>query len=172
MSEPQGTLSLKLAELDQAEVVAEIVRAAFKGSDEILGLDPAEHPRYAAFETAENVRRRMATGETTVLAYVAGRTVGTVSYHVATDGTASGKIKRLAILPEFRGKGHGQRLMEYAEQRLTELGAHMSILAIVAQFEGLQRYYERLGYNPTHTKSYPQLPFEVLHMEKVPSDQR
>lgn len=68
----------------------------------------------------------------------------------------------MAVIPEFRGFGYGNLLMDYTEMRLEEQGVKLIELSIVAKFEKLQRFYERLGYIPKDKKSFPSLPFEVL----------
>ena len=50
---------------------------------------------------------------------------------------------RVAVLPEFRGKGLGARLMEEAEARARELGAEKICLSAQVQAGG---FYRRLGY--------------------------
>lgn len=56
--------------------------------------------------------------------------------------------------------------MGYAETRLKKNKITHVELSVVAQFNRLKRYYERLGYLPREKKVFSSLPFEVLFMEK------
>lgn len=56
--------------------------------------------------------------------------------------------------------------MEYAEGELKKNGIKVVEISIVAQFERLQRYYERMGYVLREKKMVPSLPFEVTYMVK------
>ncbi len=59
------------------------------------------------------------------------------------DGGNCWHVGRVAVLPEFRGKGLGARLMEEAETRARELGAEKICLSAQVQAGG---FYRRLGY--------------------------
>lgn len=155
-----------LVDVTFSEVVSGIVRESFKKQAEELGLNAEEHSGFAAFETAEDVKSRIKGGDRVVLAYSGEDPVGTISFCVDSEQPLKGYIKRLAVLPEFRGRGFGRELMSYAEGQLKRLGVSRVELAIVKKFKPLQRFYKQLGYLPIETRSYPFLPFEVLYLEK------
>lgn len=79
------------------------------------------------------------------------------------DGEAGWHIGRVAVLPEYRGKGLGARLVCEAEKRVLELGGKMLCLSAQMQAEG---FYKKLGYR---TVSEPYLDEHCPHvrMEKV-----
>lgn len=75
-----------------------------------------------------------------VLTRVDGRPAGTARMVVEGD---RGKIGRVAVLPEFRGRGVGVALMEALTRRARL--SNLRELYLDAQVEAL-RFYERLGY--------------------------
>jgi ribosomal protein S18 acetylase RimI-like enzyme len=151
---------------EQAALVARLVRRAFRGQAEALGVNKQAHPYFAGFETADRVRGHLANGRHVVLAFWGDQPVGTVRYSLREGNPQEGWIERLAVLPEHRGRRFGEALMRYAERRLAALGATRVRLAIVKQFSRLQAFYERLGYRAAETRILAGVPFEVLLMEK------
>ena len=61
------------------------------------------------------------------------------------DGAFVGYIQTLAVVPQWRGRGVGSRLIAYAEARIFRESPNVFINA--SSFNpGAQRLYERLGY--------------------------
>ncbi|GBF35079.1 GCN5-related N-acetyltransferase [Desulfocucumis palustris] len=160
-------LRLEQAGADFSEIISELIMESFSQQAKILGITEKEYPNFVAFETPGKVSRRIKRGERVVLGYLLEKPVGTVSYKMDDNAPAKGYIKRLAVLPEFRGKGYGALLLDYAERRLLECGANRVEISIVAQFRRLMEYYRSLGYRPVEVKVFNTLPFEVLYLEKT-----
>jgi ribosomal protein S18 acetylase RimI-like enzyme len=57
-----------------------------------------------------------------------------------------GQINYLAVRPDLQGSGLGRELMEFAEQRLRELGAPKINLQVRARNRAVVAFYEALGY--------------------------
>jgi ribosomal protein S18 acetylase RimI-like enzyme len=161
-------LDIRVADPSDAETVAGIVRESFARQAQLLQLTLATGPTYVAFETAAGVKQRMDSGSHVVLAFRDGEPIGTVSAVLRDDD--HGEIMRLAVLPQHRGNGYGKQLMGYAERYLLAEGAAVLEVAIVAQFNKLERYYEGLGYSKRDQRSVASLPFEVLFLAKRPTD--
>lgn len=75
-----------------------------------------------------------------LLARVDGAAAGTARLVVLP---ASGKVGRVAVLPEFRGQGIGEALMAEAHALAAELGLPELVLDAQVQVIG---FYEKLGY--------------------------
>lgn len=159
-------IRLELAGEEQAALIAGMIQESFKKQAAILEINDATHPNYAGFESPERVRARMRSGDRAVLLYSDDTAVGTISYQVSPESNTRGYIKRFAVLPQHRGRGLGPLLMNYAEQELLEIGVIRAEISIVARFERLQRYYERLGYDVFDRKTVAAFPFEILFMAK------
>ncbi len=159
-------LRFSLAGPTDAALVARLVRRAFRPQAALLGLNKADHPYYAAFQTADKVRQRQAEGGQVLIAWLGDQPVGTVTYRRGRQHPDDGWIERLAVLPEHRGRHLGKALMAQAEKRLRKSGAQTLRLAIVKQFDHLRRFYEKQGYRVTETKQHPGVPFEVQYLEK------
>ncbi len=151
---------------DFAPVIAAIIRTSFQAQAQLLQLDEVSCPRYVAFETTERIQAAARRGERLAVAFSKGTALGTVRYHHDSQVAERGFISRLAVLPEFRGNGYGEKLLRFAEARLQALKVNEIEIAIVAEFTKLQHFYERLGYQPRQVQTFSGLPFAVLIMTK------
>ncbi len=130
-------LELREATADDLPTIVGITRAAF---EEYRGvLDP---PSGAHRETVENVRDKLAAG-TSVLALLEGQAVGAVYYSAAPEYVYLG---RLAVLPDYRGRGVGAALVAYVEQAARDLGRARVRLGVRVALPRLRARYQRLGY--------------------------
>jgi ribosomal protein S18 acetylase RimI-like enzyme len=66
-----------------------------------------------------------------------------------TTGERIGEIESLSVLPEYRGRGLGSRLMEQLHERLAEKGVRDFVLGALAGNADALRLYGRHGYRPT-----------------------
>ena len=155
---------ISLADMGDAELVSQLLRRCFEEQAQILGLTQESCPRYVAFETPDVTRKRMVKGERVLIACCGDQLVGTVSFDRREQ---SGELKRLGVLPTHRGNGYGTMLVEVVERELSAEGVERIELSLVAQFGHLQRFYERLGYRAAEIRTYPDLPFEILDMQKI-----
>lgn len=67
-----------------------------------------------------------------------------------------GYLDELVVLPEYRGRGIGSQLMDWADEAFRERGVrHVELLVVVGN-ESARRFYERRGFLPS-----------VLEMKRV-----
>lgn len=75
-----------------------------------------------------------------------GRIVGTIGYAV-TGG--EGHLRGMAVLPEARGTGVAQALLDAAESGMAAAGAGTATLDTTRPLERAIHFYERNGYRAT-----------------------
>jgi len=160
-------IRLEWASEFHSEIICSIIAESFKKQAQILCLSKEQHPGFVAFDTVERVRRRIKQGDGTAIAYLGKDPVGTITCAVDPVRPEKGYVRRLAVLPRQRGNSIGQLLMDHALKRLKEQKVIFVELSIVAQFDSLREYYQRMGFLCREKKSFPHLPFEVLYMEKI-----
>ena len=66
-------------------------------------------------------------------------------------GARIGEIESLSVLPEYRGRGIGTRLLEALERELEAAGVHDLVLGVLPGNSAAIRLYEHRGYRPTWT---------------------
>lgn len=153
------------AEMSERQPV-EIRPATLADFEAMIDLDQASAVHHAAIDpeawevpdragSADFLRRRQAEDPSrqTLLAVVEGRVVGMVEIAIVLSGVAGGAMRRIrsadlgiVVLPEWRGRGIGEQLMQAAEAWARERGAKRMILDLAAANDGARRFYERLGY--------------------------
>ena len=90
-----------------------------------------------------------------------GFPVATCRFYGLGDLRAS--IGRVVVLPEYRGKGLGRRVISEAENWLTELGfSH----AVINSRDVAVGFYKRLGYTVTDPEIIRGDTFDCIKMEK------
>jgi predicted GNAT family N-acyltransferase len=107
--------------------------------------------RYLVFQIEQGVDPALEfDGEdersTHLLAYLDGKSVGTTRIRWLTPQIA--KVERVAVLPEARRKGIGQRLMEYTFNFVTE---KQGVEVCMNAQQPVQVFYQRLGFQPEGT---------------------
>ncbi|MFC1568708.1 GNAT family N-acetyltransferase [bacterium] len=89
--------------------------------------------------------------------------IGCVALEKAGDDL--GYLERLAVVPEFRGKGYGILLIEHLFAIAKTNGLLRISVAVIAEHLELCQWYERRGFVKKEWKDYKHLPFSVQFME-------
>jgi putative acetyltransferase len=85
------------------------------------------------------------TGEGAFLvAYVDGTAVGCGAVRLLDDTTA--ELKRMYVVPSFRGRGIGRALVDALEREARQLGATKVVLETGTRLPAAVRLYEGMGY--------------------------
>jgi predicted N-acetyltransferase YhbS len=140
----------------EAETIAEVVRRSFQTVADEVGVDiPPIH------ESAAEVLASFQAGEAILVALSeSGQIVGTVRGESLGDGSVM--VRRLAVLPEWRGQGIGGALVRACEAAYPD--ARRFELFTGAGPEGAVDLYERLGY--VHMPPQEIDGFPLTYMEK------
>ncbi|MBO4318291.1 MAG: GNAT family N-acetyltransferase [Mailhella sp.] len=88
--------------------------------------------------------------------------VATCRFYQIDD--ASAMIGRVVVLPEYRGKGLGRRVVKEAEAWLRELGYAK---AVIESRDVAVAFYEKLGYVVTDRNIIHGVTFDCIRMEKA-----
>ncbi|HWW01385.1 MAG TPA: GNAT family acetyltransferase [Candidatus Acidoferrum sp.] len=105
--------------------------------------------RVFGYESAHNapqlvIEKKLVVGDGLLfVAEADGKAVGSVM--AGYDGHR-GWIYSLAVLPEYRRRGLGSRLVRHAEERLRALGCPKINLQIIKGNEAVEAFYRKLGY--------------------------
>jgi ribosomal protein S18 acetylase RimI-like enzyme len=101
------------------------------------------------------------------VAQAEGKVVGSIM--AGYDGHR-GWIYSLAVLPEYRRRGLGSRLMRYAEERLKLLGCPKINLQILEENKAVEAFYRKLGYQAEpRTSMGKKIPENISRAETLAS---
>ncbi|MFD4624046.1 GNAT family N-acetyltransferase [Streptomyces sp. NPDC058475] len=142
-----------------AERIAAVTRAAYTGSDPLPALPPPDGSQ----EGAHDVERDLAAGQRL---WVARDSTGSVVGALRTaDGDTGREVRRVAVLPGWRGLGLAQALLAAVERAAVADGfAAIHLDAVVERC--LPPLYERLGFVPVRAFRAGDKPLTEWHMRR------
>lgn len=87
-------------------------------------------------------------GEFWVVEYQ-GKVVGTSAYYPIERGENAVEIRKMYLLPEFRGKGIGKFLLQQLEEKIANRGFQQIWIETASALKEAIQLYENSGYQPT-----------------------
>jgi len=152
------------ATIEDAELLASLIRDSFATVAARFGLTPENAPRHPSNCTADWIVAAFDAGIRHFILLTAGVPAGCVALEHAKREVCY--LERLAVLPAYRRRGFGEALVNYAVDRARELGAARVELGMVAAQTELREWYERLGFVVTNVVRFEGLRFEVAFMRR------
>ncbi|GGD67903.1 GNAT family N-acetyltransferase [Croceicoccus mobilis] len=93
-------------------------------------------------------------GERLLVAEIAGTVIGSFQLSfipgIARRGTWRGMIESVRVTPTMQGRGIGRLMMLWAIDACRAKGCHTVQLTSATNRPDAHRFYERLGFHPTH----------------------
>ena len=158
----------KVREMAQEEIpeCVEVIRKSFQTVADEFGFTPDNAPRFTAFATDEGrLQYQYFVEKRPMYVYAEhGRITGYYSLALTEDGCA--ELNNLAVLPEFRHRGIGERLLKDCFDRALLQRQRKLRIGIVEENEVLRKWYESFGFVHTGTVKYDFFPFTCGYMEK------
>lgn len=95
-----------------------------------------------------------------------GKPIGCIAIEKSTKELDTFYIEKVSVLPEFRNRGNGLKLMDFAFSKIREAGGKIVSIALINSNAKLKRWYLAQGFIETSTKDFEHLPFRVCFMNK------
>jgi ribosomal protein S18 acetylase RimI-like enzyme len=131
-------------------------------------LDADNCPKHPSFCTAAWVAADLQRGARYYIIEQDGEAVGCAAYEDAGAGTAY--LNRLSVLPAWRRRGAGERLVRHVIEVARSCGGDTVSIGIIAAHAELKRWYIRMGFKEGETKTFPHLPFAVTYLTCAVAD--
>jgi diamine N-acetyltransferase len=147
------------------KAVAEILRKANATVASELKLTRENSPTNPAFITDNALREQMNDVRTFYGLYLQESLSGVIALERSKEKGVF-FIERLAVLPEYRHKGYGQKLMKHCFNQAGGAGAKYVSVAIINENIKLKKWYESMGFKETGQKKLPHLVFTVCFLQK------
>ncbi len=110
------------------------------------------HPRTRGRDSRRNIAKQLRSNRSLYLgAYDGRRLVGTV---LGTHDTRKGWINHLAVIPEYRGRGIGEKLVRAAERGLRKQGMEIMAALIESDNAASRSLFSKLGYSSSDIVYY------------------
>ena len=149
----------------ELRVSARVVRNAFRTVALDFNLTRENSPTHPSFMTTRRLREDQNRGVEFFGLFLEGKQVGFVAVEKA-DATLY-YVERLAVLPKYRHRGYGKKLMEFAFEYIRANGGRKVSIGIINEQTVLKDWYEGLGFEEVSTREFAHLPFTVCFMEKT-----
>ena len=142
-----------------------LLQAAFATQAERLGLTPETGLLHMAFRDLAETEREI-DDRTFFMIIADGRPAGCIAIQtdVEPEDGGDGHIGRVAVHPDYRGRGYARLLLRFAETALWDRGAEKVHLMVVSELADLVGFYAMQGYETVGHREF--LGFPVTDMEK------
>ena len=155
----------QVTENDIAECV-KVIRESFMTVADEFGFTVENAPRFTAFATTEDRLYWHLNGEHRPMYAFCdnGKIVG--YYSLLLQGNNECELNNLCVIPEYRHKGIGEKLLKNAYKVAQELDCNIINIGIVEENKVLRKWYESFGFIHVGTHKFDFFPFTCGYMEK------
>ncbi len=145
---------------------SKIISDSFITVADEFGLTRSNCPTNPAFIEPLKMDKLLTDYRELYLLYYIQKAVGFVAIEKSQTEADVFYIEKVSVIPEYRHKGMGKKIMEFARERILELGGKRASIAIIDENTRLKDWYKILGFVATGVKKFDHLPFTVCFMAK------
>jgi ribosomal protein S18 acetylase RimI-like enzyme len=151
---------------DEYEVKASVnvIQKAFKTVADEFSLTKENAPTNAAFIDADNLKQLIRKGGKLFGVLDDKKQIGFVVVEKADNGLYY--MEKLAVIPEYRHKGIGTRIIDFVFEYVREHGGDTVSIGIIDENSILKNWYKNYGFLEIRTSKFEHLPFNVCYMAK------
>jgi ribosomal protein S18 acetylase RimI-like enzyme len=143
-----------------------LLRAAFGTVAKEFALTRESAPTNAAFTTIDNLRQHLQRGMTLHGMFLGAKLVGCVAVKKSKADALVFYIERLAVAPEERHRGYGDKLLALAMEKIQESGGTTASIGLMDNNATLKEWYQSKGFAQHDCRRVGTLPFKVCYMSK------
>lgn len=143
-----------------------IVRSFMTIADE-FGFTVENAPSFTAFATTEGRLDWHKNGEHRPMHVYIEDDIIVGYYSLLLQENEECELNNMCVLPEYRHKGIGEKLMKHAFEIAKELGCKKVNIGIVEENTVLKEWYASQGFVHTGTQKFDFFPFTCGYMEKA-----
>ena len=143
-----------------------VIRTSFKTVADEFGFTEENAPRFTAFATDDRrLYYQFSEEHKPMYVYLKGnKIVGYYSLAILNEDEV--ELNNLAVLPEERHRGIGQKLLKDCFARVRTLGVKKLKISIVEENQVLRKWYEDNGFIHLGTMKFDFFPFTCGYMER------
>ena len=141
----------------------EVIHRSFKTVAEEFGLTPENCPKHTSFMPIYFLTTQMERGWHMFGLYHENQLVGYMS--LSKEGENVYELHNLAVLPEFRHKGFGKNMLDFAKETAKNLGGNTIKIGIIEESTVLKEWYMANGFVHTGVRKFDHLPFTSGYLE-------
>lgn len=144
--------------------VINVIREAYQTVADEFGITRENGATNPAFIELKHLIEMDNKGIEMYGAFIKNKCMGFVGIENAGNGIFY--LEKLAVIPEYRHKGYGKKLMDFVFGRVKSLGGERISIGIIEEHKVLKKWYIAYGFKEAEIKKIPHLPFTVCLMAK------
>lgn len=154
---------IKQVERQDIELCAQVIRKSFETVAKKFNITEKNCPGHTSFIKTEKLNRQY-DEKRPMYVYFSNETI--IGYFsLCKNSDSSYELDNLAVLPEYRHRGYGKAMIDFAKDKVKEFGGNKITIGIIEENEILKSWYGSLGFKHTEIKKFEHLPFTVGFME-------
>jgi GNAT superfamily N-acetyltransferase len=143
-----------------------IIKNSFMTVAEEFAFTAENAPFFTAFATTEEKLYWQMDNEKRLMFLYEEEGIPCGYYALLIQDDGECELNNLSVLPEYRHKGIGKKLLEHAYQTAAEEGIKIINIGIVEENQRLRRWYEDSGAVHVGTKKFDFFPFTCGYLKK------
>ncbi|MBP5490497.1 MAG: GNAT family N-acetyltransferase [Lachnospiraceae bacterium] len=152
--------------IDEVPECVEVIRKSFQTVADEFGFTEENAPRFTAFATDENrLLYQFCVEKRPMYVYLVGKKIAGY-YSLALQEDGSVELNNLSVLPEYRHRGIGAKLLTDAMSQAKSLGKTVLKMGIVEENKRLRKWYESFGFIHSGTQKFDFFPFTCGYLER------
>ena len=157
---------IKAIDITDITECVNVIRESFLTVANEFGFNEENAPRFTAFATtAERLMWQLENEHRPMYAYLDdGKIVG--YYSLAAMEEHKCELNNLCVLPSYRHKGIGEKLLNHAFDMAKGLNCTKMHIGIVEENKVLKYWYEEMGFVHIGTEKFDFFPFTCGYMER------
>ena len=160
----------KVTEKDNFKSLAKLLNDSFITVTDCFGITKDNSPSHNAFIDSETLRSKLISNREFYKLDNNGYPVGFIAIEKSDKEKDTFYIEKVAVHPDYRHKGFGKQLMDFATKRILDLNGKKISIGLIDSNSQLKKWYNSQGYVETGTKVFDHLPFKVCFMDKSLDD--
>jgi ribosomal protein S18 acetylase RimI-like enzyme len=154
-----------VTEKDDFKTLAKLLNDSFFTIANDFGITKENCPFHNAFIDNETLKSKLISNREFYKLENNGYPIGFIAIEKSDNEKDTFYIEKVAVHPDYRHKGLGKQLMNFATKRIIELGGKRISIGLIDTNAELKRWYQNQGYVETGTKIFDHLPFNVCFMD-------
>ena len=155
-------MELRAIQKTELSTCLDIIHRSFKSVADKLNLTKENCPGHTSFMPMEKLEQFWDWGFLMYGLFSEKKElVGYMSLSKVPDRETVFALHNICVLPEYRKKGYGKILLDYAKQKVKELNGDVLFVDFIEEHTALKEWYLKNGFVHKGTEKYEHLPFTV-----------
>lgn len=157
----------KVSQKNNFEILAKLLNDSFLTVAKEFGLTKENCPTNNAFISAEDLRSQSDDNREFYCLWENEMPYGFIAIEKSKREEETYYIEKVAVHPDHRHRKAGLLLMNFATDRIKNLGGKKISIGVIDTNTRLKEWYRQQGFIQTGVRVFEHLPFDVCYMEKL-----